>query len=239
MKTHSLLSLKVAGLVLVGFALCPALSQAALVFTDKTDFLNNRIAPGSYLENFEGLTAGGQGGNLARSSGGFSYTVSAPTSVYVVSDLTAPPLPSGQAITTFFNGNNLVITFTSGNVTAVGGDFFLTNLEENWVAGTFTVGLNDGTTSNVDLLTGPPAANTVAFRGFTSDSPITSLTISGFNAPGTQFGTLDNFYVGVNAVPEAPTWIGVGLIALVITGRAAMAGLNVRKSRRSIGRVET
>jgi hypothetical protein len=118
-------------------------------------------------------------------------------------------------MSTYDQGANLVLTFTSSNVRAVGGDFFLTDLNENWTTGSFTITLNDGSFENVSLAAGD--AGTAKFVGFMSDSAnITSLTFSGVSAGG--YATLDNLYVGT-PVPEASTWLGAAFIGGVLSLR--------------------
>jgi len=100
------------------------------------------------------------------------------------------------------NSADVVLTLTTGNVTAVGGDWFLTDVNEGQVAGTLDLTLSDGTVvSNL----ASPASGTVNFRGFITDgvTKITSIT----HHPDAEYVTFDNLYVGV-AVPEASTFEG-------------------------------
>lgn len=119
--------------------------------------------------------------------------------------------------------DSFTLTFT-GNVTAVGGTFFLTDLNFDSVGG-FNVTAQLGTGENVVLMS-TSDYNTQPFGGFVSASaPILSLTIS--NADGASaFVSLDNLYVsGTAAVPEPSTW------ALGIVGSAAL--LFARRRARS------
>ena len=101
--------------------------------------------------------------------------------------------------------------FILGNVTAVGGYFFVTDVGNNPLTGTVTLSFNDGTSTTV--ASGSP----VPFLGYTADLPLSSLTISG---PGNNhWVSMDDFYVGSADSPDVPepsTWMlgGAGLLAL-------------------------
>lgn len=180
-------------------ALASASSFASTtVYTSSAAFLAN-VATGAYTESFNGLTD--TDGSFG--SGAFSYTVSAPGSVYA----------SGDFIGTNQEGEALTITFTSGNVTALGANFFAVNLSDAFQAVAMSVTLSDGTVASFS-----PASVSASYRGFTSDLAITSLVIA---SPGTSlYAGLDNLTVGttitsVPAVPEPTTW---ALMALGLAG---------------------
>jgi hypothetical protein len=106
----------------------------------------------------------------------------------------------------------LDVSFTNGNVTAVGGIFSLTNTLGYDVGGIVKVVLSDGITREF---------NSSSFRGFMSDGPtITSLTFS--TETVNAFATLDHFYVGA-AVPD-------GGATLVLLG-GALTGLGLLRRR--------
>ena len=118
--------------------------------------------------------------------------------------------------------DSFVLTFT-GSVYAVGGTFFLSDINYNSLAdGSVTATLATGQSI---VLASTDSYNTQPFGGFTSTTPITSLTLTGpvTNTDGTYaFVSLDNLYVsGVAAVPEPSTWVlafagaaGLGLLVL-------------------------
>jgi hypothetical protein len=154
-------------------------ARGATIYTSQGAFLA-ALNPGSYLEDFQATNPPNYSGN------GFSYSASAPGSTVY---------DSGS----FIGANNanapFVLDFSSGNVTAAGGEFFHTNVSDVFQPGiSITITLSDGT---VDTYT-PAAQN--EFRGYVSTGPaLTSLTIS---APtGGTFLTLDNVIVG-SAIPE-------------------------------------
>lgn len=169
-------------------------ARAATVFTSQASFLST-LRPGSYTEAFTNPAAN-QGAPLSSktlTSGAFSYTITGSTGGLY---------EQGTFIGNWTPAQVMVITFTSGNITAVGGEFYITDFPGDLKAEPVTATLSDGTVE-----TWTPASFTT-FRGFTSPGvPITSLTLS---APAaSRFNNVDNLIVGV-AVPEPS---GAGLLA--------------------------
>jgi hypothetical protein len=179
-------------------------SAVTTTFSDSATFLSNTSA--TYLENFDSLSDGPPGNNpQGFSDNVFSYTVGSTDQLWS---------GSGNTVSQFLgaagNSSNLTIDFTSGNVTAVGGNFFITDLSDNLAAGSITLTLSDGSFIN---LTSPTATPT-PFGGFTTDGAlITSLTITGGDPAIDNWVALDNLYVGTSssaptAVPEPFTILG-------------------------------
>ncbi len=190
------------------FAAVAALAAATLpafaattTFTSSAAFLAT-LQPGAYTETFSVANpAFPAPTSIPYSSGGFSFTVAATGGVYT----------SGSLIGTNAPASALTITFGAGT-TAVGGNFFLTDIFDDFVAAPVTLTLSDGTTT-----TYTPTSE-ATYRGFTSDVAITSLT---FAAPAANYASLDNLTVGrVVPVPEASTW---AMMALGLVGMAAFA----------------
>jgi hypothetical protein len=192
------------------------LSSLALTntFTDRTSFLNN-TAPSFYLEDFNSQIVNTPVNlPLTFSQNGFSYAVTAVN----LNNPNVSPKPffdntfgSPALSTDLINFTSIVISFTSGNVTAVGGNIFTTRPGVGAQSQGMNSFLNDGTTLNVNSTTIAPGP----FIGFTSDTPITSLTISIDNGSNRN-PNLDNFYVGAVPVPfEFSPKLGVlGLIGV-------------------------
>lgn len=194
---HLLSALALSALSLSSFA-------APTIYTSSAAFLN-QVLPGSYTENFDGLSTP-PSGPAAFSNGLFSYTVSAPLDLYA----------SGTFLGTNQIDDPLTITFTSGNVAAIGANFFATNIADDFQSVQISLLLSDGT---VETFT--PTSEADSYRGFVADAFITSLTISG---PGQSlYAALDNLTVGT--VPEPASFALVGL---------ALAGLAATKRRRVI-----
>ncbi len=186
-------------------------TAAITTWTSEASF-TSQLQAGYYIENFTSVSGGGATISLSGGSGPFAYTIS-----------TSPPGVGLNAISTDFSGKavspaagpvSVIITFTSGNVTAVGGNFFPVDSSGALVqAGTVHALLNNG--SFLDLAT---TDNThVGFGGFTSDgAAITSLTLSGVTFPA-----VDNLYVGqLAAVPEAGGWVAAGFVGFFVVGRS-------------------
>lgn len=176
-------------------------SAIGVTYTNQTTFLNNTSS--TYLENFNSLSNNDITSPRSFSGNGFSYSISATNGFFFASGNTG-----SQYLSTADSTNNLIINFTSGNVTAVGGNFFLTNVNDNLVTGNVALALNDGTTLN---LTSPASAPT-PFGGFTTNTAITSLT---FTSGGLQkYSTIDNLYVGTaTTVPfEFSPDLGIGIL---------------------------
>lgn len=174
------------------------LASGASIVTDLTTFTNSLTGP-TYTEGFSALGSGALGVNSLNFSGnGFAYTASVNNSVLWGTVGSDRALGTENAET----ATVLLITFTSGNVTAVGGNFFFVNSQDLFTAAEISLVLNDGTTA-----TYTPSAAT-DFRGFLSAGvPITSLS---FRAGGNlRFPAIDNLVVGTATttnMPEPATW---------------------------------
>jgi hypothetical protein len=179
-------------------------SAVTTTFTDSATFLSNTSS--TYLETFNSLSVSSN--TLAFSNSGFSYSVTATNVLYSGTGNTGSRFLGENTAT-----DTIAISFTSGNVTAVGGNFFLTDFLDNLIAGDITLTLNDGSVINLTSPTSTPTP----FGGFTTDGAIiTSLTIAGPTVADLnskfRFDSFDNLYVGTasaaTAVPEPFTILG-------------------------------
>lgn len=171
-----------------------ATARSATIFTDSGSF-NAAVAPGAYVENFN------QTDPPVYSSNGFSYAIT--TSLGPIDD-------AGTFITTAVEQQTLTLNFTSGNVTAVGGNFFVVDVNNTFQASVVTINLSDGTT---DSFTTTSAAD---FRGYStgpSGPVITTLTLA---APASlRFNAIDNIVVGA-AVPEPSVTLLLGALPAAV-----------------------
>ncbi len=190
-------------LAAVALALLSASSLAVTTtYTSSAAFLA-QVVPGAYTESFDGLAIP-PAGPVPFSGGAFSYSASATGDIYL----------SGTFIGTSLSEDALSFSFAGGNVTAVGANFFATNISDDFQPVSMTLTLSDGT---VETFT--PSSLLDSYRGFTSTVPITSLVIS---APGAGlYAGLDNLTVG--AVPEPASWalMGLGVAGLLVARRRA------------------
>lgn len=184
-------------------------SSATTIYTSQATFLSH-TQPGSYLETFDSLPQfTSLNSPLSFSKNGFSYTASAPSAdnqffnTGTVGDVW---------LSTFDHSTNIVFDFTSNNVTAVGGNFFLTDIPGNVVPGMITVTLDNGATFSVS----DPSAT--SFVGFTTSSPIHSLTfIPPASGANEVFGTVNNFITG-RSVPDSGSTLLLSGIAVTSIG---------------------
>ena len=179
--------------------------SAATVFTSSASFLSNvQTSPNSYTEDFTEEVFGNAASGLEFSTNGFTYNMVA-----------AGPEPldlyqSGEFIATQATNEVLTVNFTSGNVTAVGGNFYLTNVAEETVVASVTLTLSDSTTVSFS------SATSAEYRGFVSTGPfITSLVMS---APGVNLrNSIDNLTVGARIIPEPASLLSIcsGMLLLL------------------------
>lgn len=197
--------------------LTAASATAAVVITDRDAFLG-LLQPGYYEETFQGADLGllpaeaddDFAVEFAGPGGWFTYTVQEePFEATAQNQLwvTARETPEGdeiagtRAISTLVDFTGIRITFTSGNVTAIGGDFFLTQENGDPLgAGSLTLTLSDGTEITVNSQVSPSQR----FVGFIAEGTetFTSLIVNPNELFTGEFATVDNLLVGA-AVPES------------------------------------
>ncbi len=120
---------------------------------------------------------------------------------------------SGGQLSTNNADAALTLTFSSGDVYAVGGNFFLTDINFGFLPGLVQVELADGSSYIANI----QSAN--AFSGFVSlGSAISQITISPFGIQPNAYVTATNLCLGVVPAP--------GAVALL-----AVAGLASRRRR--------
>ena len=124
---------------------------------------------------------------LNYTNGSFAYTVDA-----------SSPAPAGGLyndtglISTNAAADSIVVTFTGAPVTAVGGNFWASDIAMQPTGTVVTILLSDGTTLAFTS-TGP-----ADFRGFTTALPITSITIDALDVPNPAWPTMDNLIIGTS-----------------------------------------
>ncbi|MHA7811853.1 MAG: PEP-CTERM sorting domain-containing protein [Phycisphaerales bacterium] len=186
-----------------------ALTSAAMadVFTDEAAFLG--ALDSSYTNDFADVPVG-VSPDLMYSSGGFSYTISA-TGAGSNSLYNDPSIVSTDSAV-----DSILVTFTSGNVTAVGGNFWATDILVFPTGTDVTITLSDGTVESFTS-TGPSD-----FRGFTSNVAIDSIMIDAVDGfDGTPYwATMDNLTVGAVPAPGALALLGLGGLSATRRRRA-------------------
>jgi hypothetical protein len=154
-------------------------------YTDRTTFLTH-VAAGFYENPFDDAVPG-PSPPLNYTNGSFAYTVDA-----------SSPAPAGGLyndtglISTNAAADSIVVTFTGSPITAVGGNFWATDINVQPTGTDVTILLSDSTTLTFTS-TGP-----TDFRGFTTALPITSITIDALDVPNPVWPTMDNLIIGTS-----------------------------------------
>lgn len=211
--------------LLLVLVLLPGAAPGALIF-DQATFIAS-LQPGYYTEDFSALVGPGDIPSPINFSGGaFAYTASAPGGFYAVQ---TPSESGNYVLSTALGDDPITLTFTSGNVTAVGGFFLLTDILGDIATGSITLNFNDGTSVTLTNQT------LSSFTGYVSPGlPITSLVISAQQPEGegaSVWPTVDDLIVGAVAenggppngdgvIPEPSTlWLLAGGIVALALGR--------------------
>jgi hypothetical protein len=198
--------------VIVAAALCSA-SRAATVFTNEAAFL---AALGtnqpSYLNDFADLAATGYvAAPRSYTNSGMIYSLNCTPSLQLYSLGGAVAAPTGL--------DSLLVTPTSGNIVALGGNLYLTDASGARVAGQIQVSLSDGTTTNLTCA----ASGALPFVGFvSSNTVIASLTVPPTAA--NTYPTLDNLYVATRLVVTTNADSGFGSLREAINVANSHAG---------------
>ncbi len=153
------------------------------VYTTTGAFLAN-VQPGYYGENLTSVPPGIVGTLNIGPVNGFAYDVSG----------SSDDLFNGNGfVSTNVAADSLVITFTGAKVTAVGGNFWATDIWFNKIDTNMKIELSNGAVEAFF------STATSDFRGFTSNIPIVKLTIDALDSPSLAWPTMDNLIVGLSA----------------------------------------
>ncbi len=214
-KKHLLQPLAVAALLVAASG-----AQAALTtFSSSASFLAALSASGT--DNFTGFNITGSTPNpITRNAGSFGYTADVgPTGLFFGGGTTANPFLSTNTATDTMSFG----TFTGGVVSAIGGNFFGSNISGLFAAGAVTVVVTDSLGATVSTTINPSSEATGSFLGFTSNGTITSMTVAAVQpVSGFLWPSADNLTLGtVAAIPEPGTYamFAAGLAALGFLAR--------------------
>ena len=204
----------VAGLCVCALGSGLAARAATTVYTNEVDFLAATVGLPACLNEFTNLDYYGPLAHSIRiSTNGIGFYLATAPRLH----LTAFP----GALSTVETNDQIVATFTSGNVTGVGGWFFSADTNAAPATGAVTLTLSSGDTATVASSAGNPAA----FFGFVSDGPIfTSLSVT--NSAGGGFPALGHVYV-VDGIPAPVVKLNAGG-GLLISWGAAPAGFGLQ-----------
>lgn len=181
-------------------------SVQAGVYTDLASF-NAAIGTTKYTETFSTLSDSGLGQSQSFSNGVYSYATTTTAMALLSFTLGSDRYLTTSGRPTTMWSAPITITFTSNNVTAIGGSFFYTSAFGYVTDGTVTLAFSDGTTKTFS------GQSNSTFWGYTSDVVLTSVT---FTPDATHhFVSIDNLVVGSAAVPEPAT---LGMLGLAMLG---------------------
>jgi hypothetical protein len=197
------------GLMMMIFAGAQPACAGTAVYTNELDFLAAMGTLPVFLNDFTNFDYLGQlVHSIHASQGGISYSI-----------FSQPPLHAvafDGAVSTINTNDRIVVTFTSTNVTAVGGLFFASDTNATPVSGSVTLSLSDGTQIQVGSSQGAPAP----FAGFVSDGPLIEfLTLT--NGTSDAYPALSHLYV---AGPPALSIALKGSAGLLISWSAKPTG---------------
>ena len=193
--------------VLATLMLCTPAMASSTVYTNVGDFLA-AIQGDFYLEDF-GSVGFGDPGNPVNFGpvNGYEFEITAGNGLF----------SGGGNMSTNTAFDPMVIT-TTGNPTAVGGNFWLTDFDFLTEVGQLQVDFADGSSTSETLTNADPTT----FLGVVSNNgtPITGVTLTPVD-PGdgiNRWATVDNVYLG-SAVPEPSAF---GLVAMSLLSLLAM-----------------
>ncbi len=226
-------------ILLLAIVLCavPQTTHAAVTtYTTQASFLAD-VETGYYLETFNSLPPPAPpqdlgNGPLPFSGNGFSYSASATNGFFSAGSVADVWLSTNTAT------DSIVFNFTTP-ITAVGGNFFTSDINGLFAAGDITLQLVDGSSVPPE---GPFATATSTFRGFISTQTITSLTVTATQpAVGFRWPTVNDLIVGNAADDNGGGGGGSGSstvpepTTIAVFGLMGVAGFVAR--RRKLARV--
>ncbi|MFM7133368.1 MAG: hypothetical protein ACKO0W_03530 [Planctomycetota bacterium] len=180
-------------------------SSAVIVFAAESLWSSYTTAGGFGIvtEDFSGYSgfyASGLAGTTTGAAGTVNWNASASGGLFAAAGL--------------FSTNNIAplsFDFSSSQVRAVGGNFFSTDINFNFVTSIIQVSLNDGTSyfGSIDS-----AADFVGF--YSTSALISSITITAIPVPGGEqsvYPTVDNLSWGIVPAPGAIALLGLAGLA--------------------------
>ena len=205
--------------LLIAFAIASAGTHATATTTvfDNTAAFLDKVESGYYLNTFTGPAVPAGADFFSYANLGFGYLICGAGGSGNCPGSSSGPgsntWKNGAVVSNNYAGYSLHVIFDTGNVTAVGGDFFGSPpAGGTFIPATMTITLSDGTSLNY-----AQAVIGDAFRGFISTTPITSLTLA---AASGRLNTIDNLIVGVASPVPEPSTYAMWMAGLLAAGAA-------------------
>ncbi len=184
-------------------------SATPTVYTSKSAFVS-ALSAGYYLNDFSALspfngapiaTVAGSGGTPA-----VSYSISATGGLFINND-------SGlNAVGNWIQADDLNLSVVTGNVYAIGAEFYLNDINGTNLAGTIAVGFSDGASGTA---TSAPTGPYGFFGVIDPAGGLSSMTVTGSN---TGFLNMANLYVA-GIVPEPTSLALLAPAGLILSRR--------------------
>lgn len=210
--------MRTTALLLAGaaFFASTAANATFTVYTNQAAFNAATTAPG--VDTYTGFSiTGSTPSPITRSAGAYTYTAAVSTTSFFGAGTTANPWLSTNTATDsiLFNG------FTS-TVTAIGGNFFGTDIDGAFQLGNVTLTAVDANGASTQTIVN---AQVSSFLGFVSTGGLSSLTLTSVQpTSGALWPTVDNLTLARTAsvtpvVPEPATW-GMMILGFGVAGAA-------------------
>ena len=199
-------------IVAIGVLATGLSAQAATTtYTDRATF-EASLPTGFYFNNFSTVpdalaapvsTVTGSGGTPA-----VGYDITAPSG-----GLGVFPDAGFKAVGNWVSSDNVVVSFTTGNVASSGGQVWLSDINGNRLAGNVTVDFSNGS----QLVVPSTTSGGFGFAGITTtDGPISTMTLQA--VPG-SFLNISNLSVAVVPEPGSIALVGLGAAGLIAACR--------------------
>lgn len=191
-------------------------SQAAItVYTSQSAFLAAVSNVG--VDTFNDLPLSSAPSPIFRNAGSYSYTGTVSTTSFFQAGTTADVWLSTNTAT-----DTITFNAFSGGASAIGGNFFGSDINGAFLSGDLTLVATDASGSVTQTLT---SATTTGFLGFVSTGPLSSLTITSVQpVSGFLWPTVNNLTLALAApVPEPQTYAmllaGLGFVGFMARRR--------------------
>lgn len=195
---------------------CAGVAQAGLVtFSSFAAFEAATTARGT--DTFTGISTGiFTSSPVNRSAGAYSYRATAAGGFFASGTAANPELSPNTA------NDAMIFSLFSPGISAIGGNFFTSNISGQPVTGNVNLTAVDTEGSIMNLLVNTSPST---FFGFVSTTSLVSLTVSaGQSTTGPTWASVDNLTLGLrettSTVPE-PATLALAVFALIAAGASA------------------